>query len=294
MLILGSPIFIKEGQVNYSAKLENDGDLELLVSKLKEYGFKAAYCPYIDLNNTSLIRQTKEVFRKEDILLTELGYWENMLDTNLDIREQKRRGMLDALQLADELGAYCAITCVGTFAEGSHRQHRKESFSERAFDEIVTFAQYAIDTVKPKTAKFSYEIYQFNILDNIDDMKRVAQAINRDAYGVHMDHVNLLNSPRNFFRSLELCRDFVDKLGDKIVSCHVKDVWMNTDINDDVRFKEVMCGMGGVDLAGSMKILSEIDRVLPYMMEHLTTQQEYLEQAKYLRNLAEINNIQLK
>lgn len=293
MLVLGSPIFIKEDQVNYSAQIDNEDELELLITRIKENGFKAAYCPYIDLKNTSLIRQAKEAFQKEGILLGELGYWENMMDTNPDDRERKRQGVMDALALADELGAYCAITCVGTFANGSHRQHRAESFSERAFDEIVNLAQQVIDTVQPKTAKFCYEIYQFNVLDNIDDMERAVKAVNRKEFASHMDLVNLVNSPRNFFKNLELCRDFTERLGDSLISCHVKDVWMNTDVNDDVAFKEVMCGRGGIDLAGSMKVLSELDKTVPYMMEHLTSQEDYFEEAAYLRTLAADNNIEL-
>lgn len=295
MLILGGPVFMDSGDMyNYGVDISNGDELEKFIDKVKFKGFKAIYCPIIDLNNHSLIELTKKRLKEEGITIAECGYWDNLLDLNLDDRKKTRAKMAETIRLADALEAKCAINTVGSLAKGSHRNHCADNFTEKAFDEIVDMTHDLLDETNPEHTKLSYEIYQWHILDSTKEIKRMVDAVNDKRFGVHLDLVNLLNCPRRYWRSLDVAKEFIDTLGEHIVSAHVKDVWMNQGINDDLEFHEVPAGNGQVDIAGCMKLLSQLPQDIPYMMEHLKTEEEYNDVSVYLRRLASENNIELK
>lgn len=49
--------------------------------------------------------------------------------------------------------------------------------------------------------------------DSVKNYVRLIQAIDRPRCAAHFDPVNLVNSPQRYFRSGDLIRDFVEKLG---------------------------------------------------------------------------------
>ncbi len=295
MLVLGGPVFMDSRDMyNYGVTLKNEGELEAFIAKVKEKGYKAIYCPIIDLDNYDLIDLTRKRLAEEDIIIAEAGTWENLLDLNLEDRAKNRDKMVQTILLADALGARTAINTSGALNFGSHRNHCAANFTEEAFEAVLEQTRELLDRTNPKHTKLSYEIYQWHILDTTKEIKRMVDAINDDRFGVHLDLVNLLNCPRRYWRSYDVAKEFIDTLGEHLVSCHVKDVWMNQGVNDDLEFHEVPAGQGQVDIAGCMKLLSALPGEIPYMMEHLTSEEQYTQVCGYLRGLAAENNIPLK
>ena len=284
MLKLGGPIFLKPNQEGYNCEISNEDELGLLIKKIKQKGWKAAYVPIIDLNNTALIAAARRSFKEADIIMAEYGFWENMLDLAPDVRLKNREGMVKALQLAEELGAYVAENVLGSYCYGSHRSHQAKNFSQEAFDEAVEIAQYCLDTVKPKTTCFAFEIYQFNAVDSCEQIEKLIKAVDRKQFAVHLDLVNLINSPREYFKSNEILKHCLDCFGDRIISVHVKDVKMFE--GDSVIFEEVPYGQGNIDFKTCIKELNKLPQTLPYMMEHLKDEKQYDEGAAFLRKEA--------
>jgi sugar phosphate isomerase/epimerase len=277
MIKLGGPVFM--GQEKAAGAGENAGaagvDPALLAKKHKEKGFTAAYVPKIDVKDAALVKATREAFQKEGIILAEAGYWENIMDTEAESRAFHRDRQLDSLYLAEELGAVCSVNIFGSYCHGNgNSQHKALNFTDEAFEDAVEMARYFLDTVKPKTAFFTYEIFPFDIIDSVENIERLIKAIDRRQFGVHLDLVNLINCPRAYFTSGDIAKECVRRFGDRIVSCHAKDIKMK-EPSISVILEEVVMGQGNIDLKTFMRQIEGLSRPIPFMMEHLKDEAEY-------------------
>jgi sugar phosphate isomerase/epimerase len=194
--------------------------------------------------------------------------------------------MAETLALAEELGARCAVNIFGSYCHGNgNSKHAEENFSQDAFDEAVEMAREFIDAVKPKTAFFAYEAFAFNLVDSPLMIYKLVKAVDRKQFGVHLDLVNLINSPRAYWASADILRECIRLFGDKIVSAHVKDIRMREPALS-VMLEEVMPGQGMLDIAAYARELYALPQDVPFMMEHLDTEAEYDEAAAHIRKVA--------
>jgi sugar phosphate isomerase/epimerase len=197
------------------------------------------------------------------------------MDTEAESRAFHRARQLDALRLAEELGAVCSLNIFGSYCHGNgNSQHKALNFSDEAFEAAVEMARYFIDTIKPKTAYFAYEIFPFDIIDSPENIERLVKAVDRKQFGVHLDLVNLINCPRAYFSSGDIIKECVRRFGDRIVSCHVKDIKMK-EPSISVILEEVVLGTGNIDLKTFMRQIEGLLRPIPFMMEHLKNETEY-------------------
>jgi sugar phosphate isomerase/epimerase len=276
MIRLGGPVFMAQEKAAGAGESHSaQGDPALLARAHKEKGFTAAYVPKIDLKDTARIKATREAFNKEGIILAEAGYWENIMDTEAESRAFHRERQVEALALAEELGAVCSLNIFGSYCHGNgNSQHKALNFTEEAFDDAVDMARYFIDTVKPKTAYFAYEVFPFDIVDTPESIERLIKAVDRKQFGAHLDLANLLNCPRAYFSSGDIARECVRRFGDRIVSCHVKDIKLK-EPSISVILDEVVLGTGNIDLKTFMRQIEGLSRPVPFMMEHLRDEAEY-------------------
>jgi sugar phosphate isomerase/epimerase len=252
----------------------------------KKKGYTAAYAPQVKINETEKIRDVRNAFKKEDILIAEVGCWNNIFDTDPETRKKCRADYLDSLALAEELGANCVVGLAGSYTHGFPSvDHQAKNFSQESFDEAVEFARHCIDAVKPKHAYFTYEIFQFNVVDSIEGLIKLIQAIDRKQFGVHLDLTNFTNSPRTYWTTGEIMREAVRQFGDKIVAAHAKDAKMRNNVVS-VIIEEVIPGQGVVDIATMVRELHRLPQTVPYMMEHLHTEEEYDQAAAHIRSVA--------
>jgi len=79
------------------------------------------------------------------------------------------------------------------------------------------------------------------------------------------------------------------KLGSYIKSCHAKDILL---LEDELtpHLPEVRAGLGNLNYAVYLKELSKLKNI-PLMLEHLNTAEDYNLAAKYIRGVAQQNNI---
>lgn len=55
-------------------------------------------------------------------------------------------------------------------------------------------------------------------------------------FGVHLDAVNMITSPRRYFFNDEFLEECFRKLGGAICSCHLKDIRLKEEYIDSVRY----------------------------------------------------------
>jgi len=109
--------------------------------------------------------------------------------------------------------------------------------------------------------------------DSPDSYVRLLKAVDRPAFGVHLDPCNLVNSPERFYRNTALLNECFDKLGPWIASCHAKDLTWDVEMN--IHFREVAPGQGSLDYATYLNRLAALPQGPPLMIEHLKTAEEY-------------------
>jgi len=258
---LGGPIFVKTD------------DPEELALAHRKLGYRAAYCPKISLDDSARIRAVADAFAKHDVVIAEVGRWVNLLDADGEKRRANLKLVTEGLALADAVGALGCVDIAGSYNPSSWFGPHPDNFSPRFFDAAVENARQIIDTVKPKRAKFSYEMMGWAIPETPARYLKLIKAIDRKAFAVHLDPCNIVNSPEKFYRNADLLNECFDKLGRWIVSCHAKDLTWDVEMN--LHFREVRPGAGSMDYKTYLRRLAGLDHSAPLMLEHLPDAGEY-------------------
>jgi sugar phosphate isomerase/epimerase len=267
-LRLGGPSF---------AKTDDPEELALAHRKL---GYRAAYCPGVALQDPARIKALADAFAKHDVVIAEVGRWVNLLDADAGQRKQNLQAVTDGLALADAIGALCCVDIAGSFHRTSWFGPHPDNFTPKFFDAAVENARKIIDAVKPRRAKFCYEMMGWAMPHSPDNHLKLIRAVDRKPFGVHLDPCNLVNSPEKFYRNADLLNECFDKLGRWIVSCHAKD--LTWDIEMNVHFREVQPGLGSLDYITYLRRLALLPQTPPLMIEHLKTAEEYEAAAKHI------------
>jgi sugar phosphate isomerase/epimerase len=258
---LGGPIF---------AKTDDPEELALAHRRL---GYRAAYCPRISIDDASRIRAVTDAFAKHDVVIAEVGRWVNLLDADAEKRRANLKLVTEGLALAEAVGALGCVDIAGSYNPSSWFGPHPDNLSPRFFDAAVENARQIIDAVKPKRAKFSYEMMGWSIPETPARYLKLIKAIDRKDFGVHLDPCNIVNSPERFYRNTDVLNECFDKLGRWIVSCHAKDLTWDVEMN--VHFREVRPGAGSIDYQTYLRRLASLDHSAPLMLEHLPNAEEY-------------------
>jgi sugar phosphate isomerase/epimerase len=258
---LGAPSF---------AKTQDPEELALAHRKL---GYRAAYCPNVLLTEPDRVKAFSGAFTKHDVVIAEVGRWCNLMDANPEKRQKNLQTVIDGLALAEALGARCCVDIAGSFNESSWFGPHPDDLSPKHFDASVENARKIIDAVKPKRARFAYEMMGWAFPDNPENCLKLVKAVDRPAFGVHVDACNLINSPEKFYRNTDLLNECFNRLGRWIVSCHAKDLTWDVEMN--IHFREVAPGKGSLDYATYLTRIAQLPQNPPLMIEHLNTAEEY-------------------
>jgi len=270
---LGGPIF------------GGSSDPEELARQHRAEGYRAAYCPGVKLDDRERLRAIREAFAKNDVVIAEVGVWCNLLDARPNVQAQNLQRVIDGLAIAEEVNARCCVNIAGSFNPDVWFGPHPKNLSEEFFDAVVENARKIIDAVKPKRAKFCYEMMGWALPDSPDSYLRMIKAVDRDAFGVHLDPCNLINCPERFYNNTALLNECFDKLGPWIVSCHAKDLKWEVEMN--IHFVEVPLGQGELDYRTYLTRLATLPGDVPLMMEHMRSAEEYRNSQKYLRQVAQ-------
>lgn len=267
---LGAPLFEK-----YSNPDE-------WVQAVRRLGYSAAYCPVQLGEKTDVIKAYEQAALKADIRISEVGAWNNPLDPD----ETKARAAIEkcirSLELAEEIGAGCCVNISGSRNPNNWAGPHKDNLTKATFDQIVEVTRKIIDAVYPKRTFFTLETMPWSYPDSVDSYLELIRAVDRKEFAVHLDPVNLINTPEKYFRNGDLIKDAFKRLGKWIKNCHAKDIRINEAIYS-VRFDEVRPGLGVLDYGVFLAELAKLEQV-PMMLEHLETEAEYILAAEYVRS----------
>jgi sugar phosphate isomerase/epimerase len=270
---LGGPVFLKSE------------DPAELAREHRRLGYSAAYCPEAKLEDSGRIRAIHDAFAKEDVVIAEVGAWKNMLDPDDAKRRDNLAYVTARCALADEVGARCCVDIAGSFNPSVWYGPNPKNLSREFFDATVANCRQIIDAVKPTRTKFTIEMMGWNLPDSPDAYLQLIKAVDRPAFGVHLDVCNGVNCPARFYQNTAYIEECFAKLGPWIVSCHAKDLQWIVELN--VHFLEVIPGRGEIDYQAYLRELAKLPVEAPLMLEHLKTAEEYEEGKQYIRKVGD-------
>jgi sugar phosphate isomerase/epimerase len=268
---LGGPLFDKYDQPDE------------WIAALKKQGYRAAYCPLKTDAPADQIKAYEGAAKKANILIAEVGAWSNPLSTDPAAAQTALKKCIDSLALAEAIGANCCVNISGSKNPAQWAGPHKDNLTEATFEQIVDITQKIIQEVKPTRTYFALELMPWSYPDSVDSYLRLIKAINQKQFGVHLDPMNIIDSPRVFFNNGALIKECFKKLGPHIRSCHGKDIILKEDVYTP-QLVECRPGLGHMDYAVYLTELSKL-KDIPLMMEHLATSEAYQEAAKYIRSV---------
>jgi len=274
---LGGPIFTKSD------------DPRELAREHRRLGYSAAYCPPSTVQDSARNAEIVKAFAAENVVIAEVGAWKNMMDLDPAKRRENREYVTQRMALAEAVGARCCVDIAGSLNPRNWDGPHPGNLGKEFFDATVENCRAVIDSVKPKRSRFTIEMMGWIVPDGPDSYVKLINAVERTAFGVHIDVCNGINSPTRFYRNGEFIGECFRTLGKWIVSCHAKDLEWKPEYN--LHFVEVIPGRGSLDYAAYLKELSKLSVDAPLMLEHLKNAEEYDEGRKYIQKVAADNSI---
>lgn len=238
----------------------------------KQLDYRAAYWPLPDGDprQADFIKAAAD----SDIVIAEVGVWNNMLDNDPAKREANVVKAIRRLETAEAVGARCCVNVSGSrgdFWDGPHMKN----LTEETFEMVANTVRRIIDAVNPTRTFFTLEPMPWMYPTNADDVINLARAIDSKAFAAHADMANIINSYEKYVHNADLTRDFFGKLGDMIKSVHLKDsIVVKNRLT--LHIDEALPGEGEYDFGALFACCRALDPDLPVMIEHLSDEGAYL------------------
>jgi sugar phosphate isomerase/epimerase len=271
---LGGPVFVKSQDPAVLAKAHRD------------LGYRAAYAPGdLSVTETDRIAGLIQEFARQDVVIAEVGAWKNMLDPDPAKRRSNMTYVTGKLALAEALGARNCVDIAGSYDPDVWYGENPKNLSQEFVDATVENCRTVIDAVKPQRTFFSIEMMPWSFPTGPDEYVRLVKAVDRKAFGVHLDVCNTMNSPARLYNNSVGIRECFAKLGPWIKSCHAKDLKWGPGVQ--VWIQEVVPGTGLIDYKTYLQELSRLGVDAPLMLEHLHGEEEYTKGREYIQGVAQ-------
>jgi sugar phosphate isomerase/epimerase len=203
-------------------------------------------------------------FQRHGIRVASLYGYYNVVHPDIEKRKLGEARMEFLIANWKRLGCPIVATETGTFNRKSEWLDAPENSTEAAFvqcrDSLGRLARAAEKT----GAVIAVEAYWRNVIGTIDRVERLLHEVNSPALKVVMD-------PNNYFRNEDLPRmkpmleELFQRLGDKVVVAHAKDVKAAADGPE-----HPASGKGSLDYPLFLRLLTQLDRKLDLVLEHVT------------------------
>ncbi len=259
---------------------------------VKRLGYGAAYCPVDAGAGDDAVAAFARAAKDADVVIAEVGAWSNPIDPDAAKARAAVEMNQKQLALADRIGARCCVNISGSRSTTSWAGPHADNFSKDTFDLVVRTVRGILDAVKPARTFYTLECMEWSPPYTADNYLDLIKAIDRKAFAVHFDPVNLIWSPMRFYQTGEILRDFCAKLGPRIRSCHAKDIALSDQLT--VHLSEVRPGTGGLDYATFLREIAKLEPDTPIMLEHLPNEEEYTKAAAHIRSVAKKESLEFR
>lgn len=241
------------------------------ISALRASGYRASPLPLDPATPESEIDEFLAAAREADIVIREVGAWSNPISPDPTEAKAAIAKCQEKLRWAERIGARCCVNIVGsrnpTKWDGPHR----ENFTSETFDLIVASTREIVDAVQPTRTFYTLETMPWIFPSSPDEYLELLRAIDRPGVAVHLDPVNMINSPARYYDNASFLRESFAKLGPYIKACHAKDIILQEKLT--VHLDECVPGTGALDYAVYLSELEALDPDIPLTLEHMAAEE---------------------
>ncbi|MBQ5331459.1 MAG: sugar phosphate isomerase/epimerase [Oscillospiraceae bacterium] len=254
--------------------------------KQTDLGCTAVVFPLSCNDSEEKIKAYKKAADEKGLMIAEVGIWRNALSSDPDERKRNIDHSVGQLKLADSLGARCAVNVAGSRGKRWDGGYR-DNFSDEVFELTVKTVREIIDRAEITNTYFTLEPMPWMIPTGPEEYLKLIEAVNRERFAVHLDIINMINSADRYFSPEKFTDRCVSLLGDRIRSCHIKDVHLKEEFT--LQLEECAPGMGEFPLRHYAEALDKADCEMPVILEHLDSDEEYITYFNYLKE--ELNGL---
>jgi sugar phosphate isomerase/epimerase len=255
------------------------------IELLRERSFRTAYWPLPDDASLDEVDDYALAAENAGISIAEIGAWEaNPLSRDDAVRAAGLARCQARLALAERVNARCCVNIAGSFADKWDGPH-PDSLSDDTFALIVDSVRAIIDEVQPRRTYYTLEPMPYLLPDSPDRYLELLHAVNRKRFGVHLDPVNMINTPAKLYGHAAFIRECIDKLGPHVRAVHAKDMTITSALTLDM--PERRPGLGDIDFRAFITEVQRLDPDVPFLVEHLHSDEEYVLAVAHVREVAD-------
>ena len=226
----------------------------------------------------------RDTFRRHNLPICCLSGYTNLVHPDPDKRKQNLTHLKKLIEMAHECGTPYVISETGTFDPDSDWVHHPKNKTEEGYADCVTVIKDLVDHAEKNGVTFLVETYVNNIIGSIEETERLFADVNHKNLGLLMDPTNYFEA-HNIDDMDTVLNDIFDRLSDRIVISHAKDVKLakaNQGVqmaNIDASEAHALRGVGAIELPaaglGSLNYDLYVERLgkdypnIPIIIEHL-------------------------
>ena len=253
-------------------------------------GLSAVVFPVDCKSDKQKILDYKKAADDYGLVIAEVGAWCNLLDKNPQKAKDNLEFSMRTMEMADEIGAKCVVNISGSLSKEYWDGGDRENYLQETFDKVVSIIRKIISV--SNKCPFTLEPMPWMIPYDAENYLKIIQAVNDVRFAVHMDAVNMIYSPKKYFFQKEVLSDIFDKLGNRIVSAHLKDFRLSNRLT--FRLEECAPLEGGFETAFYLHGLEKLNSDMPVIIEHLEKDEEYLLAIDKIKRLCEQEKVIIK
>jgi len=258
------------------------GDPDAWIAALQARGYRAAgWLP--DNGMGPLAAEYAAAARKAGIVIGEICVWCSPVTDDPAARREALALCKQHLAAAETVGARCCVNVSGSRG-GKVNEPDPRNLTEETFEMVVESVREIIDAVDPKATFYTLEPMPWMYPDTTDNYLRLIRAVDRKAFAVHYDPVNLVSTVQKYWNTGREVREFCRKLGPYIRAVHAKDILLKNELT--LHMYEVRPGLGNFDYHKLVRELGRLDDEVVVAVEHLGSQEEFDVAAEHIQAVA--------
>ncbi len=231
-----------------------------------------------------------EMVRGYGLVIGEVGYWQNLLFDDEEVRSLRIEEVRSLLRKADVMGVGCVVSLVGSFGDQFVSPHA-DNWSERARERAAENCLRILDGLALTHTTYALEPWCNGFFHEPEAVADFLNAVDHPRLKLHLDMMNM-HSVQTYFQSTEVIRLTFDLLAERAVSVHAKDLLWDPNYMF-MRLDEVMPGEGVLDYKLFLRSLDQLPPDMPVFTEHWHSEEEFVQAIQCLRDLAEAAGVKM-
>jgi sugar phosphate isomerase/epimerase len=218
-----------------------------------------------------LAARVREILAGEGVRLFQVtGYWQNLIHPDETARAEAVRTLQAALVLAGRLGARAIDTGPGSMNPAGPWCPHPENWGPAAQKRLIRSLRECAKAAEDAGVLLCLEGHQVVTLENAEITRDVIDAVDSAWVRSDFDSANWITL-KTVFDTGPALEAMFDTLGDRIASCHAKDVWPENRLS--VHLQDGCCGKGHVDFHTVFRRMEALSPDYPVIAEGNSTEE---------------------